>query len=123
MIVFIYAHCVYDAFMLHVLDEMMIDMFLRPLLLLLLVFPIFCCFLGPVVPLGFLRSSRESKAHFLASIRTKHKISRTTYSVTQCPEHEPTYEEELEDHLTQQQFDDELQVTKGYRSDAYSGGV
>jgi hypothetical protein len=38
--IFIYAHCVYDAFMLQVLDQMMIDMFLRPLppiLLLLLV--------------------------------------------------------------------------------------
>ena len=31
-------------------------------------------------------------------------------SVTRCPEHEPTYdEEELEDHLTQQPFNDELQ--------------
>ena len=34
--VFIYAHYVYDAFMLQVLDQMMIDMFLRPLPLLLL---------------------------------------------------------------------------------------
>jgi hypothetical protein len=34
--VFIYAHCVYDAFMLQVLDQMMIDMLLRPLSLLLL---------------------------------------------------------------------------------------
>jgi hypothetical protein len=102
MIVFIYAHCVYDAFMLQALDQMMIDMFLTPLQLLLLVFPIFCCFLGPVVPLGFLRSSRESKAHFLASIRTKHEMSWTADSVTRCPEHEPTYEEEEpEDHLTQ----------------------
>ena len=34
--IFIYAHCVYNAFMLQVLDQMMIDMFLRPLPLLLL---------------------------------------------------------------------------------------
>ena len=32
LIIFIYAHCVYDAFMLQVHDQMMIDMFLRPLL-------------------------------------------------------------------------------------------
>jgi hypothetical protein len=34
--IFIYAHCVYDAFMLQIHDQMMIDMFLRPLLLLVL---------------------------------------------------------------------------------------
>ena len=33
---FIYAHCIYDAFMLQVLYQMTIDMFLRPLPLLLL---------------------------------------------------------------------------------------
>ena len=36
----------YDALMLQVHDQMMIDMFLRPLLLLLLVFLIYCCFIG-----------------------------------------------------------------------------
>ena len=35
----------YDALMLQVQDQMMIDMFLRPLLL-LLVFLIYCCFIG-----------------------------------------------------------------------------
>jgi hypothetical protein len=37
--VIIYAHCVYDAFMLQFIGQMMFDMFLRPLqqLLLLLV--------------------------------------------------------------------------------------
>jgi len=34
--IFIYAHCVYDALILQVHDQMMIDMFLRPLPLLLL---------------------------------------------------------------------------------------
>jgi predicted membrane-bound mannosyltransferase len=127
--IFIYAHCVYDAFMIHVLDQMMIDTFLRPLLLLLLIFSIYWCFIGLVVymlleethlkwsaigcksplgvyglvvPLCFLRPSRISKAHFLASIRTKHEISRIADSATRCPKHEPTYEEEeLEDQLTQ----------------------
>jgi hypothetical protein len=47
---------------------------------------------GLVVPLGFLRPSRVSKAHFLASIRTKHEMSRTVDSVTRCPKHEPTFE-------------------------------
>ena len=36
----------YDALMLQVHDQMMIDMFLRPLLLLLFVFLIYCCFIG-----------------------------------------------------------------------------
>ena len=36
----------YDALMLQVQDQMMIDMFLRPLLLLLLIFLIYCCFIG-----------------------------------------------------------------------------
>ena len=36
----------YDALMLQVHDQMMIDMFLRPLLLLLLIFLIYCCFIG-----------------------------------------------------------------------------
>ena len=36
--IFIYAQCVYDAFMIQVLDQMMTDMFLRPLLLLLVFF-------------------------------------------------------------------------------------
>ena len=89
MTIFIYAHCVYDAFMLQVLDQMMIGMFLRPLLL---VFSIFYCFIGLIVPLGFLRPSRVSKAHFLASIRTKHKMSWIADSATRRPEHEPTYE-------------------------------
>jgi hypothetical protein len=62
------------------------------------------------IPLWFLRPSHVSKAHFLASIRTKHEISRTVDGATRCPKHEPTYEEEEpEDQLTQQQFDDELQ--------------
>ena len=65
---------------------------------------------GLVVPLGFLRPSRVSKAHFLTSIRTKHEISRTADNATRCPEHEPTFEEEEpEDQLTQQHFDYELQ--------------
>jgi hypothetical protein len=38
----------YDALMLQVYDQMMIDMILRPLLLLLLIFLIYCCFIGLV---------------------------------------------------------------------------
>jgi hypothetical protein len=55
-----------------------------------------------VVPLGFLIPSCISKAHFLASIRTKYEMSQTTDSATQCPKHKPTFEEEEpEDQLTQ----------------------
>ena len=37
-------------------------------------------------------------------------MSWTADSATRCPEHEPTFEEEEpEDHLTHQQFNDELQ--------------
>lgn len=48
-------------------------------------------------PFWFLIPSRVSKAHFLASIRTKCEImSRTPDSVARCPEHDehPTYEEQ-----------------------------
>ena len=61
----------------------------------------------------FLILSRISKAHFLASIRTKHEImSRTPDSAAQCPEHDeqPTYEEQaLEDQLTKEQFDNKVE--------------
>ena len=57
--------------------------------------------------------SRVPKAHFLAFIRTKHEImSRTPDSVARSPEHDeqPIYEEQaLEDQLTQEQFDNELE--------------
>ena len=51
-------------------------------------------------------------------------MSWTPDSAARCPEHDdqPTYEEQaLEDQLTQEQFDNELE--KGSRSDAYSGAV
>ena len=95
--------------MLQVQDQMMIDMFLRPLLLLLLVFLIYCCFIGLLWFIDlflFLIPSCVPKAHFLASIKTKREIiSRTPDSAAQCPEHDeqPTYEEQaLEDQLTQE---------------------
>ena len=61
----------------------------------------------------FLIPSSVSKAHFLVSIRTKREImSWTPDSAARCPEHDeqPTYEEQaLEDQLTQEQFDNELE--------------
>ena len=61
----------------------------------------------------FLIPSYVPKAHFLASIRTKREImSRTPDSAARCPEHDeqPTYEEQaLEDQLTQEQFNNELE--------------
>ena len=64
-------------------------------------------------PFLFLIPSRVPKAHFLASIRTKREIiSRTPDSAARCPEHDeqPTYDEQaLEDQLTQEQFDNELE--------------
>ena len=90
----------YDALMLQVQDQMMIDMFLRPLLLLLLVFFIFLFYRTTLVysPFLFLIPSRVPKAHFLVSIRTEHEImSRTPDSVARCPKHDeqPTYEEQV----------------------------
>ena len=98
----------YDTLMLQVHDQMMIDMFLRPLLLLLLVFYILLFYRTTLVyrPFWFLIPSRVPKAHFLASIRTKREImSRIPDSAARCPEHDeqPTYEEKaLEDQLTQE---------------------
>ena len=93
----------------------MIDMFLMPLLLLLLVF-LYIVVLQDYFGLQtflFLIPSRVPKAHFLASIRTKREIiSRTLDSATRCPEHDeqPAYEEQaLEDQLTQEQFDNEVE--------------
>ena len=64
-------------------------------------------------PFLFLIPSRVSKAHFLASIRIKREIkSWTLGSAAQCPEHDeqPTYEEQaLEDQLTQEQFNKEVE--------------
>ena len=64
-------------------------------------------------PFLFFIPSRVPKAHFLASIRTKREIiSRTPDSVARCPEHDehPTNEEQaLEDQLTQEWFDNELE--------------
>ena len=64
-------------------------------------------------PFLFLIPSRIPKAHFFASIRTKREIiSRTPDSASRCPEHDehPTYEEQaLENQLTQEQFDNELE--------------
>ena len=61
----------------------------------------------------FLITSRVPKAHFLASIRTKREImSRTPDSAARCPKHDeqPTYEEQaLENQLTQEQSDNELE--------------
>jgi hypothetical protein len=52
-------------------------------------------------PFLFLIPSRVSKAHFLASIRTKHEIMLwIADSAARCPEHveQPTYEQQaLED--------------------------
>ena len=102
--------------MLQVQDQMMIDMFLGPLLLLLLVFLIYCCFIGLLWFIDlflFLIPSRVPKAYFLASIRTKREImSRTPDSAARCtePDEQPTLEEQaLEDQLTQEQFDNELE--------------
>ena len=94
---------------------MMIDMFLRPLPLLLLVFYILLFYRTTLVyrPFLFLIPSRVPKAHFLASIRTKREIiSRTPDSAARCPEHDEQliYEEQaLEDQLTQEQFNNELE--------------
>jgi hypothetical protein len=64
-------------------------------------------------PFLFLIPSRVPKAYFLASIRTKREImSQTPDNVARCPEHDeqPTYEgQALEDQLTQEQFDNELE--------------
>ena len=64
-------------------------------------------------PFLFLIPSHVPKAHFLASFRTKREImSRTTDSAARCPKHDeqPTLEEQaLEDQLTQEQFDNELE--------------
>ena len=64
-------------------------------------------------PFLFLIPSRVPKAHFLASFRTKREImSRTTDRAARCPEHDeqPTLEEQaLEDQLTQEQFDNEVE--------------
>ena len=102
--------------MLQVQDQMMIDMFLRPLLLLLLVFFDILLFYRTTLvykPFLFLIPSRVPKAYFLASFRTKRKImSWTTDSAARCPEHDeqPTLEEQaLEDQLTQEQFDNEVE--------------
>ena len=83
---------------------MMIDMFLRPLLLLLLVFLIYCCFIGLlwfIDLFDFLYLLVYLKHTFFASIRTKREImSQTPDSAARCPEHDeqPTYEEQaLED--------------------------
>jgi hypothetical protein len=49
---------------------------------------------------------------FLASIRTKHEMSRTGDSAARCPENDdqPTHgDQELEDQLTQEQFEDKLE--------------
>ena len=99
----------YDALMLQVQDQMMIGMFLRPLLLLLLVFFDILLFYRTTLfyrPLLFLIPSHVPKAHFLTSIRTKHEImSRTPDSAARCPEHneQPTLEEQaLEDQITQE---------------------
>ena len=51
-------------------------------------------------------------------------MSQTPDSAARYPEYDeqPTYEEQaLEDQLTQEQFDNELE--KGCRRDAYSGAV
>ena len=94
----------------------MIDMFLRPLLLLLLVFFDILLFYRTTLvykPFLFLIPSRVPKAHFLASIRTKREIiSRTPDSAARCPEpdEQPIVEEQaLEDQLTQEQFDNEVE--------------
>ena len=64
-------------------------------------------------PFLFLIPSRVPKEHFLASISTKCEImSCTPDSAARCPEHDEqqTYEEQaLEDQLTQEQFDNELE--------------
>ena len=96
--VFIYAHCVYDAMMLQVHDQMMIDMFLRHLLPLLLFFGSIAIFL----------SSRICKVNFLGSIRTKREMSRTRDSATPSPEHGPIFKEPEPEHITKEQFNDEL---------------
>ena len=64
-------------------------------------------------PFLFIIPSRVPKAHFLASIRTKREIiSRTPDSAARCPKHDeqPTFEEQaLENQLTKEQFDNELE--------------
>ena len=53
-------------------------------------------------------SSRISKVNFLGSIRTKREISRTRDSATLSPEHRLIFEELELEHITQEQFNDEL---------------
>ena len=64
-------------------------------------------------PFLFLIPSRVPKAHFLASIRRKREImSLTPDSAARCPKPDelPTLEEQaLEDQLTQEQFDNEVE--------------
>jgi hypothetical protein len=60
------------------------------------------------IPLRFLRPSGVSKVDFLASIRTKHEMSRTRDSATPSPEHEPIFEETEPEDITREQFNDDI---------------
>ena len=49
---------------------------------------------------------------FLASLRTRHEMSRTSKSASRCPvndEQPSNGEQELDDQLTQEQFDNEIE--------------
>jgi hypothetical protein len=84
MIMIMHAHCVYDAMMLRVHDQMMIDMFSEASTATTTTFFIYCCV--------FL-SSCISKVNILSSIRTKREMMRTRDSATSSPEHGPIFEE------------------------------
>ena len=53
-------------------------------------------------------SSRISKVNFLGSIGTIHEMSQIRDSATLSPEHGPILEEPELEHITQEQFNDEL---------------